>query len=228
MLLPREHLPLSCLDLQAPQGDLPQSRFFESHIKILDLESRMASSPRVLLARSESKRTTYALERHDNSLYSVCKLGAWVEIESLAQHATAICQDRVNPPKPREEATSFGAETTALTTPQTHKDEKKKRVAIEAIQSLVRKRARSQSVSTLDTPIVTVPALLPSSDDNPVLSSSTMKQNKTADASIGTDVSQQQTAESIFSTIRNHYFEALYRSKVSSIIKDLDIEHAAC
>lgn len=217
MLLPREFLPLSCLDLHSPQGSLPQSRLFASHIKILDLESRMGSAPKTLIARSESKRTTYAIERCDNSLYTICKLGDWTDLTQLAGHAAAVCHERVRPRKSLDEAADSTG-TTALTTPQTHKEEKKKRVAIEAIQSLVRKRARSQSVSTVDTPVTTVPTSLPSSDASKRALGTEEVPSSTARA----EAPSQQTADSIFDNIRHHYSDALYKSKVGSPWKDAE------
>ncbi|KAI6785575.1 uncharacterized protein J7T54_005909 [Emericellopsis cladophorae] len=49
MLLPRKHLSLASLDLSSPQEGLSASRFYASNVKILDLESRMGSSPSVLI-----------------------------------------------------------------------------------------------------------------------------------------------------------------------------------
>jgi hypothetical protein len=202
------------------------SRLFESHIKILDLERRMGSRPKILIARSEPKGTLYALERHGDRLYVGCKLGSWTNLESLASHATALCQERIRPPPVK---TAEQTQPTALVTPQTHKDQRKKRVAIEAIQSLVRKRARSQSVTAFDD--ATRPASSTNSQEQPVtLSSSDIKPAAPSDpvqkpeekkltpvTTAVADVDQQQTAEAIFDNIRTHYFDALYKSKVGPV-----------
>lgn len=220
MVLPRKHLALSYLDLTSPQGDLPPSRVFECHVKILDLESRMGSSSSVLIARHEPKGTCYALERQETNLYIACKLGSWVQLESLANHATAICEERIRPPKTEPRDTK---PTTALTTPQTHKDAKQKRVAIEAIQSLVRKRGHSQSVSTFDANTSfegtagpqAEAASLPSSDAKPMPPAESIPETQSVTPmQKEPGASQQQTAQSIFDNIRVHYFEALYKSKV--------------
>ncbi len=58
MLLPREHLALSCLDLAAPKGDLPSAQHFQSHIRILELEGRLGSN--VLIARLPSSSASSA------------------------------------------------------------------------------------------------------------------------------------------------------------------------
>lgn len=232
MLLPREHLPLACIDLAASDHDLPQSRFYESHVKILDLESRLGSAPSVLVARNEPKGSVYALERQANGLYVMCRLGPWVDLDALAGKATAVSQERLWPARPerREQNT-----VTALTTPRMYKEQKTKRAAIEAIQSLVRKRARSQSVSTFDDVTRregvaepdTSQSQLPSPGEQPErqLEPELLASTPTADLSLVVDKTAesapQHTADSIFDNIRTHYFEALYRSMVRRLYFDL-------
>lgn len=225
MLLPRQHLPLSCIDLGAPSGDLSPSRFFESHVKILDLESRMGSAQSVLIARSDPKGTVYALERQDNGLYVMCKLGSWVQLDVLASKATAVSRERLQPasqeqPQPHPFA--------GLTTPQTHKEHKRKRSAIEAIQSLVRKRARSQSVSTFDD--ITKPSTITEVEDDAQLPSPDIGLDQQActepkQPSQSVVLAKEaekieeptQTADIIFNNIKTHYFEALYKSMVCNM-----------
>ncbi|OAQ84344.1 DNA replication regulator Sld3 [Purpureocillium lilacinum] len=224
MVLPRKHLPLACLDLAPSDNGLPQSRFYESHIKILDLESRVGSTPSVLVARSDSTGVIYALERQNTGLYVVCKLGPWVDLDALAAKATALSRERLWPARTERRQQD---EMTAITTPQLHKDQKKKRAAIEAIQSLVRKRARSQSVSTFDDATVRgdiaetaaagnqLPSpelnLEPQAQPEPPLIPSTTAGTP---ANLGKALEQepQNTATNIFDNIRTQYFDALYRS----------------
>lgn len=231
MVLPRKHLPLACIDFHASHADLPQSRFFEAHIKILDLESRMGSSPVVLLARNDISKTVYALERQDNGLYVACRLGPWVELDQLASNATAICQERLRPATSRD-LNRHVTSAPLTTTPQLHRDQKQKRAAIEAIQSLVRKRARSQSVSTFDG----IPAHEDSQETtvtkgqlpSPVLKHEELHEParmpnievpapvKIQDVIPGEPRSTQ-TADDIFDTIRTQYCEALYKSMVCTV-----------
>ncbi|KAK1970842.1 hypothetical protein LY78DRAFT_569111 [Colletotrichum sublineola] len=154
MLLPREYLSLSCLDLGAPHGDLPSSRFYESHIKILDLEDRVAEKPSVLLARNDASKSVYALERatvSGHNLYTVCKLGSWVDLLALSDQATVTGKHVARMRMAEEAKESQQGQELPLTTPGLHKGHKEKRLAIEALQqSIVRKRGRSQSVSTFD------------------------------------------------------------------------------
>ncbi|KAG6002547.1 hypothetical protein E4U21_002971 [Claviceps maximensis] len=145
MLLPREHLSLSCLDVSSPPNGFPRTRFVESHIKILDLESRLGSQPAVVIARSDSQGFAFALERQDDGLYVMCKLGSWVDLAALARFATALCPSRLAAPLvSRKQQQDPNLEAAALTTPSMHAEQKKKRAAIEAIQNLVRKKSKSQ------------------------------------------------------------------------------------
>ncbi|KAG6042258.1 hypothetical protein E4U41_000002 [Claviceps citrina] len=225
MLLPREHLPLSSLDVSSPPDGFPQTRFVESHIKILDLESRLGSSPAVVIARSDSRGIAFALERQDNGLYVMCKLGSWVDLAALASCATALCRSRLAPPRQYRQEADSGA---PVTTPQMHGEQKKKRAAIEAIQNLVRKKPKPQpglelnvNMQGSDGPALdSQPLQLPTPEirSDEVASFERLLPNSEA-ASVaggleneGPAASLPQTTETIFSNIRTHYFEALYRS----------------
>ncbi|KAM4054910.1 DNA replication regulator SLD3 domain-containing protein [Hirsutella rhossiliensis] len=206
MLLPREHLPLACIDFTAIDHGQPRSRFYESHVKILDLESRLGSAPSVLIARNEPAGTVYALERQGNGLYVMCQLGPWVDLTSLAVKATAVSHQRLRRANPERR----GQDTVrALTTPQIHKEQKKKRAAIEAIQSLVRKRVRS----------VSVPAIEDAANPTKLEQQTEAKLaaiTPTAGVAHNEDVTAapapQDTADTLFNNIRTHYFDALYKS----------------
>ncbi|PHH70626.1 hypothetical protein CDD82_7010 [Ophiocordyceps australis] len=142
MLLPREHLPLSAMDMLPCENGLPPARFYESHIKILNLESRLGAAASLLVARDESKGVAYALERQPSGLYVVCRLGPWVNLPLLARKATALVHQRLWPAK-----SDAPAAAQPPMKPEIYKPPRNKRAAIEAIQSLVRKRARCQSMA---------------------------------------------------------------------------------
>lgn len=239
MLLPRESLPLSALDLCHPQGDFPASRFYESQIKILELEGRLGSN--VLLARSEASRAIYAIERNPDGLHTLCKLGAWVDIGKLGQHATVVCMQRVKACKTIQDKTPGSL---PFTTPHLHKENKKKRLAIEEIQSIVRKRARSQSVATLDQSSREDGLSSQGAKD---LTSEGIQACPTTDAQVtaktdsepvgplpSSDVQQSldggnptpPSAEDIFQNIRTQYFEVLYHSMVIS--RTLSMAYLLC
>ena len=227
MLLPRENLALSTLDLTHPQGELPSSRFFESRIKILDLEGRLGSN--VLLARSEVNRTIYAIERGGDGLYVLCKLGMWADIEKLAQGATVVCSQRMKSQKLARPEVSSPA--VPLITPRMHKESKNRRLAIEEIQAKVRQRsaAERESQSRPSTPITnTAASEEPASQEVEPAAGPAVEQAPDAElAPAEPEISDQlplnigeplapPTAEYIFQTIRTQYWEALYHSMVCS------------
>jgi DNA replication regulator SLD3 len=202
-----------------PHGDFSASRFYESSIKILDLEGRIGSN--LLLARSESKRVVYVIERQDGGLYTLCKLGHWVDVAMLAQFATVICHQRLRSHEPVSQGNSGPF---PLTTPQLHKDNKRRRLAIEEIHSLVKKRARSQSVATVISAEQSQPTIAEGGLTNRKTHVEELSELKTPAPQPTTDPTQpdpveatlsQPTAEGIFENIRNHYVEALYHSMVS-------------
>ncbi|KAI0454805.1 DNA replication regulator SLD3-domain-containing protein [Xylaria acuta] len=225
MLLPRKHLRLSFLDLSSPYGSFESSAAFEANIRILDLESRMGNRPVVLIARLESNRTVYVIERQANALCTLCHLGSWVDLEQLCGLATVSCPALIRQqPALRSEPTTH----VPLTTPQISHTNKKRRLAIEAIQSLVKKPARSRSVSALSqaggvsrppTPIQGANALGSGGEavaqDAPAPDASTPQPGVEPQVSLVQDQDQALAmlhAEGIFENIRNHYFEALYHS----------------
>ncbi|KAI0868910.1 DNA replication regulator SLD3-domain-containing protein [Hypoxylon argillaceum] len=226
MLLPREYLSLSFLDLSSPYGSFESSSSFEANIRILDLESRVGNRPVVLIARLESNRSVYAIERQPDALYTLCHLGSWIDLEQLCDLATASCPSliRKQPALPTEPIAHV-----PLTTPQISHANKKRRLAIEAIQSLVKKPTRSRSISVLSqagegsrppTPIQG------RSDTIDAGSVAGVQDGLPPDIpGLGPDTQAQESllqdqdealnipnAEGIFDNIRNHYFEALYHS----------------
>ncbi|KAK3394759.1 DNA replication regulator SLD3-domain-containing protein [Podospora didyma] len=211
MLLPREHLPLSALDLSQPNGDFPASRLFESKIKILDLEGRLGSN--VLLARSETNRMVYAIEREGNGLYVLCKLGTWVDMEKLALSATVVCPQGLKLYKPIkvEESSVF-----PMITPHMHKESKRRRLAIEEIQSMVRKRPSTDKDSASQGSALKEQAPSPTADVE-IPTESSLPLAEARDDSVLPAVPNlesllQPTAEDIFQNVRMQYFEALYHS----------------
>lgn len=239
MLLSREHLALSSLDLSAPNGEFPAGpgRFFESHIRVLDLEGRLQQAPSVLLARSDNSHYVYAIERHQNGLYVVCKLGAWVNIEKLSYLADAYYEQRC---RPTRTAQAEVADAPSIT-PQLHKEHKRKRLAIEELQSMVRKRARAMSVPPFESqqsqsqPQAARPIADGGISQNSLSHESHQehkgiqpvpKEPQGGQPDPTTDV--QASAEDIFQNIRSQYFEALYHSKVWSFVPAVAGPDADC
>lgn len=231
MLLPRENLPLSALDLSRPHGDFPVSRLFESKIKILDLEGRLGSN--MLLARSETTRMVYAVERESSGLYVLCKLGSWVDIELLSQKATVVCMERMRSGKPvKQEDTA----AVALTTPSMYNEGKRRKLAIEEIQSMVRKRSMSVIEKTSPNQTATATEESPESKDGGSQNTDPVQQHTETPvgpgpsrsetpalepARIDDDPLSQPDAGDIFQSIRAQYMEALYHSKVLSSLANV-------
>ncbi|KAI0177146.1 DNA replication regulator SLD3-domain-containing protein [Pestalotiopsis sp. NC0098] len=221
MLLPREHLALSCLDLAAPCGEFEHARQYESTIKILDLESRLGNRPVVLIARMETNKTAYVLERQDGGLYSLCQLGNWVDLERLSAQATVAYSKLL---KPRSKPVDISNHE-ASTTPQLHHENKKRRLAMEAIQSLVKRPARSMSVSLPPQQPYTHRGPSVSREESAAQTTMSSGSSKSQIEKDGVDQSNDaptssapldgpsvQTAQDIFENIRLQYFEALYHS----------------
>ncbi|KAI1657079.1 DNA replication regulator SLD3-domain-containing protein [Daldinia decipiens] len=223
MILPREHLQLSFLDLSSPYGSFEFSRYFESKIKVLELESRIGSRPVVLIARLESDKTLYVLERQTDGLYSLCQFGSWVDLRELRRLATVSCTQLIE----KRTNTFMNSNTSyPLTTPHLHHETKKRRLAIEAIQSLVKKPARSRSVSTTSQLIPPVRPLTPGQDNDesqPEIAQISLEslftekpksqtQSQIPRAPTVGQLMTTPTAEGIFDNIRNQYLESLYHS----------------
>ncbi|KAI3396679.1 hypothetical protein diail_11787 [Diaporthe ilicicola] len=226
MLLSREHLSLSSLDLSAPNGEFPSGpgRFFESHIRVLDLEERLHQAPSVLIARSDASRNVYAIERHQTGLYVVCKLGAWVAIEKLSHLAEACYEQRCRP----AQAVHANVAEPPSTTPQLHHESKKKRLAIEQIQSMVRKRPRPASITPCESQQdQSQPQFQTATLDNqhspedpfqaphPGVAVSEVPPQGSQAAGADSNPDMQTSADDIFQNIRSQYLEALYHSKGS-------------
>lgn len=224
MLLSREHLSLSALDLSVPNGEFPSGpgRFFESHIRVLDLEGRLRQASSVLIARSDATRNVYAIERHQTGLYVVCKLGGWVAIEKLSHLAEACYEQRCRP----AHLAHANVTEAPSTTPQLHHESKKKRLAIEEIQSMVRKRPRAASTTPRESqqdqsqPQFQAVTNVAQSLEDPFQApphggDAGHPPPKSSQAAVADSNADMQTsAEDIFQNIRSQYLEALYHSKV--------------
>ena len=202
MLLPRAQLPLSSLDIVSSAKTLGQSRLFETHVKILELEDRMGSQPMVLIARLDDARTLCAVERESRGLYALCQLGSWVNLQKLKVEAVVSKQEM-----PKHEMRFAGSavphEAMPLATTESTKYSKKKRLAIEAIQSMVKRPPPSLVTNYQESP----------ADPEPPSTLQGIEENIVPLPH--EEVATQLTAAEIFENVRNQYFEALYLSKVS-------------
>ncbi|KAB8289685.1 hypothetical protein EYC80_010597 [Monilinia laxa] len=208
ILLPRLHLPLSYLDVGSTTNPLPQSRLFETHVKILELEERMGNQPMVLIARLDDNRTLYAVERESRGLYVVLQLGSWINIQQLKSSAVVAQTDRADLPVKGLLLGSTAIEPLTAPLITGSKYNKKKRLAIEAIQSMIKRP------STPSTPLLPEPRPQSAAPESvPVSEAQNETQATVTLPAIETTI--QATATEIFDNIRTQYFESLYLSKTS-------------
>jgi DNA replication regulator SLD3 len=239
-LVPRSQLPLSCLDL-ASLGTLPSSRLFESHVKILELEQRIGTTPVVLIARLDDGKTLFAVERESRGLYVLCKLGSWIDLNQLC--ATSIVSRYQPLVGDEEHAPSSNCESQI--TAEARKYHKRKRLAIEALQLMV-KRPRggvlltSEALPVCESHQSRNPDSYPLAETAPSQSSlllealyqkeelpaiqsrsgAAIEQASQEPSSCHVkqdDIPELPMADQILDSIRSQYFESLYLSKVNLI-----------
>ncbi len=160
----------------------------------------------VLIALSDDGKSHFAVEREGRGLYALCKIGSWVRLNELCITAVVTRYQShkgiFNGTELASCAQSSPAESQI--TPESSKYSKKKRLAIAAIQSMVKRPSRDLSCTSQDVVPVQAPY-------DTVLESQSQEDDgtKTQEDSI-----VQPTAAEILDNIRSQYFEALYLSKV--------------
>jgi hypothetical protein len=162
----------------------------------------MGSQPKVLIARLDDARTLCAVERESRGLYALCQLGSWVNLHGLKAGAVVSKQDMH---KLSEKGFPNAAAQAAapLAPPESSKYSKKKRLAIEAIQSMVKRPSTSLPTESQQSPA------------EPDSATTLQLPEQIADPLPQEEVATQLTAAEIFENVRNQYFEALYLSKAS-------------
>lgn len=87
-IISRSQLPLSLLDTSS-DDNFATNRLFSASINILEDSHSSSDSenaaPKVLIARYESKRTLYAVERVQAHVYSLCRLAAWLKEREVTE-----------------------------------------------------------------------------------------------------------------------------------------------
>ena len=105
-LIPRLRLPRSCLPLAYldPLGDphgFPGSNLFSARIGVLEEtmhEDRGSNQATVLIAQSAADDRLFAIERVQEGVYAMCRLGTWVGVNMLEQLQTVS----INPARPQK------------------------------------------------------------------------------------------------------------------------------
>jgi len=79
-VIARSQLSLTFLDTSA-DDNFPPNSLFAARIHVLedeDLRSEEGGPPKILIARCETKRSLYAIERVKLCVYSICRLASWL------------------------------------------------------------------------------------------------------------------------------------------------------
>lgn len=161
----------------------------------------MGSQPMLLIARLDDARTLFAVERESRGLYALCQLGSWVNLHVLKAEAV-VSKDEMHKLSEKGLPVAVPRATVPLATPESSKYSKKKRLAIEAIQSMVKRPSTSLTTDSQESPVEPASATALPLTENVL-------------ASPSQEVAAQLTAAEIFENVRNQYFEALYLSKAS-------------
>lgn len=165
----------------------------------------MGNQPMVLIARLDDNRTLYAVERESRGLYVVLQLGSWINIHQLKSSAVVAQTVRTDLPFKGLHLGATALEPSTVPLIAGSKYNKKKRLAIEAIQSMIKRPS---------TPLL--PESRPqSAASEPVPVSEAQNETQATVALPVIETTVQATATEIFENIRTQYFESLYLSKTS-------------
>lgn len=99
--LPRSCLPLAYLDPLGGQDALHRSNLFSAYIEVLEEivhQDPRSNQPTVLIAQSAIDDGLFAIERVQEGIYAICRLGNWVSVDTLARLQT-VPIDIVRPRK---------------------------------------------------------------------------------------------------------------------------------
>ncbi|EAT85450.2 hypothetical protein SNOG_06799 [Parastagonospora nodorum SN15] len=84
-IIGRSQLPLTFLDTTADESFAANS-LFSAHIDVLESEyGSEKDAPKVLIARYDTKRTLYAIERVQTRVYSICRLASWLKEKDVSE-----------------------------------------------------------------------------------------------------------------------------------------------
>lgn len=177
----------------------------------------MGNTPAVLVAQLDDKKSFYAIEYESRGLYVLFKLGSWVDLNKLCRVAvvSSYCpKSRIND-SPLEPVRNGADAADTINPPENHKYSKKKRLAIEAIQSMVKRPSTSLSTNIEQT----APPELPASANVPQVRIQEGPADPHMPVQTLKDPLAQPSPADILDGIRSQYFETLYRSKVSDHAK---------
>ncbi|KAH7080548.1 DNA replication regulator SLD3-domain-containing protein [Paraphoma chrysanthemicola] len=84
----RSQLPLTFLDTTSDEN-FAANALFSAHIAVLEddegVRARKIDTPNVLIARYDTKRTLYAIERVRTRVYNICRLASWLKEKDVGE-----------------------------------------------------------------------------------------------------------------------------------------------
>lgn len=156
----------------------------------------------VLVARDESSRALFALERESRGLYALCQIGLWANIQQLHDSAVASKQDHSKVfSKPASSQTLPPIRLGASTSNDT-----KKRQAIEAIQSMIKKPSIQAEIE---------PCLSKKDLESSLIGADSRLFSISKSEAPVENLSSQASMSAVFENIRKQYFDTLYFSRMS-------------
>lgn len=178
----------------------------------------MGNTPMVLIARLDDGKSHFVVERVEQNLHVLCKLSSWVKLGQLCAKAVVSRHQLAKVAAQEIEAGSGLPEHDgeSQATSESRNYSKKKRLAIEAIQSMVKRPSR-ELLSNAQT------ALFPP-EPGTVMEIQSRGQ-KTEAETIQEDIVMRPMATEIFDNIRSQYYEALYLSKVRQYIRTAYLDY---
>lgn len=217
LLLPRSHLPLSFLDPIQVSTVVPTARLFSTHIRALEYE-RPGSPNQALamVAELEPDGSLYAVERVQCGIYALCRLGGWVSMEDLeaaALTAGNFATPRLDKPLDVTEPRSWW-DCAAISPFDADEGLQAKRSKANT-SGIVQLRMRSsRSRTSPDSSQSWRGAVLPGPD----AMMAARELPTSAIVSCEQECRFQLSIEELLDTVRCQYLEALYLSKVNSLI----------
>lgn len=213
--LPRSCLPLSYLDPLGGPDDHPCSNLFSAHIAILEEnvgEDRWSNRPMLLIAQSAIDDRLFAIERVQEGVYAMCRLGDWVSVNAFERSQT-IPIDVVRPQKRqcKEQPGPLGDRwwsVSALQFERGHRYEQIYKPGVDKTRG-VRLCLHSAWQKPIEPAQVTQPVSQPISQDHT--------------GNVWTDMVETaaQDPEEVFNMVRVQYQEALYASRVGIVFRTI-------
>jgi DNA replication regulator SLD3 len=228
---PQELLPLivtSRLDMSLAYLDpiakssLSSSRLFSGNIKALDnskWNQSSARSPAMLIARLISDGSIHVLEEVEQNVYACCKIGDWVQLESLRENAWAARTYNLHKEKDNMEAVYqpeiLESKDALVLGEERHMSSKRKKLErSESIQMLMQRRPQSPPIPTPPPTDNLEPSL---TIEGPGRVESVMEEQVTLQSEC--------SPATILEIIKDQYLVALYTSKVCRLPLHLSTYH---